>query len=138
MRDSCQQPIICQSLAVALKTGFRPGLGGFHGKKGNGRGGYREGLPFRGEGFRRGVDQTGPLKEVFLREAVAEASLRIPDMRRSLPRGLYFADETGREAHMAKFARLAAEIAGKASFDELYRPSRANSYAGRGLLCVEP
>ncbi len=120
--------------------------------------GDRDGLPFRGEGFRKGVDETGELKETFvlnageclyvprgtahrapnhgdepslhitvgilvqtwaefMLEAVAEASLRIPEMRNSLPRQLYFDEGKAREEHAAKFAQFAREIAEQASFD---------------------
>ncbi|MDE1466932.1 cupin domain-containing protein [Aurantiacibacter sp. D1-12] len=120
--------------------------------------GDRDGLPLRGEGFQKGVDETGPLKEKFvleagecvyvprgtahrapnhgdepslhitvgiltqtwaefMLEAVAEASLRIPEMRHSLPRDLYFSDEQAREGHATQFAQLIGEIARKASFD---------------------
>ena len=120
--------------------------------------GDRDGLPFRGEGFRKGVDETGELKEKFvleagqcvyvprgtahrapnhgsepslhitvgiltqtwaefMLEAVAEASLRIPEMRRALPRDLYFAEGAAREAHALQFQRLVSELAQQASFD---------------------
>ncbi|WAT19029.1 hypothetical protein OZN62_05540 [Aurantiacibacter sp. MUD11] len=52
----------------------------------------------------------------FMLEAVAEASLRIPELRHSLPRDLFF-DEGNRAAHKAEFERLAQAIADKASFD---------------------
>lgn len=52
----------------------------------------------------------------FMLEAVAEASLRIPEMRHSLPRDLFFADGNG-AAHKAEFERLAKAIADNASFD---------------------
>lgn len=52
----------------------------------------------------------------FMLEAVAEASLRIPEMRHSLPRSLYF-DTTQREANAALFQQIMAKLADKASFD---------------------
>lgn len=120
--------------------------------------GDRDGLPFRGEGFRKGVDETGELKErfvleagecvyvprgtahrapnhgdepslhitvgilvqtwaEFMLEAVAEASLRIPAMRHSLPRSLFFDEGKTRETHAEQFRRLVREIADSASFD---------------------
>lgn len=53
----------------------------------------------------------------FMLEAVAEASLRIPEMRQSLPRDLYFADDATRAEHAAEFSRLMGEIGKLASFD---------------------
>ena len=50
----------------------------------------------------------------FMLEAVAEASLRIPEMRRSLPRGMCFAEA---EEHAQTFRRLAQEIANTVSFE---------------------
>ncbi|QZH75435.1 MAG: hypothetical protein JY451_02110 [Erythrobacter sp.] len=120
--------------------------------------GDRDGLPFRGEGFRKGVDETGELKESFvleagqclyvprgtshrapnhgdepslhitvgilvqtwaefMLEAVAEASLRIPEMRHSLPRGMYFDSAEAQTVHAATFRRLVGELADKASFE---------------------
>ena len=52
----------------------------------------------------------------FMLEAVAEASLRIPAMRNSLPRDLFF-DQGNGPQHKAMFEQLAQEIAAKASFD---------------------
>lgn len=52
----------------------------------------------------------------FMLEAVAEASLRIPEMRNSLPRDLFF-DQGNGPQHKAMFEQLAQEIAAKASFD---------------------
>ncbi len=119
--------------------------------------GQRDGLPFRGENFRKDRDDPGDLSETFvlepgqclyvprglahraltegdeaslhitvgilvqtwaefMLEAVAEASLRIPAMRQSLPRSLYF-DESKREENAALFRALLDQIHAKASFD---------------------
>ncbi len=52
----------------------------------------------------------------FMLEAVAEASLRIPEMRQSLPRDLFF-DQGNAAAHRTEFKRLAKAIGNGASFD---------------------
>ncbi|MGB3796177.1 MAG: cupin domain-containing protein [Alteraurantiacibacter sp.] len=52
----------------------------------------------------------------FLLEAVAEASLRIPELRQSLPRDLFFETEN-RDAYMAQFKQAASAIVDKASFE---------------------
>ncbi len=52
----------------------------------------------------------------FMLETVAEASLRIPEMRNSLPRSLYF-DESKKEENAALFQSLLDQIHQKASFD---------------------
>lgn len=52
----------------------------------------------------------------FMLEAVAEASLRLPEMRHSLPRSLYFDPERKAE-NTAIFDRLLEELRQKASFD---------------------
>lgn len=119
--------------------------------------GQREELPFRGEGFRKGHDDVGELKDTFILgpgeclyvprglahraltegdepslhitvgilvqtwaefmlEAVAEASLRIPEMRQSLPRSLYFNDDE-RSKNEAIFRSLIDHLGEKASFE---------------------
>lgn len=119
--------------------------------------GQREGLPFRGERFRKDHDDPGELKAEFVLEpgqclyvprglahraenegtepslhitvgilvqtwaefvleTVAEASLRIPELRQSLPRSLFF-DPGRRAENEALFNRLMDEIRAKASFD---------------------
>lgn len=52
----------------------------------------------------------------FLLETVAEVGLRVPEMRQSLPRSLYF-DPSQRDANQALFRALMAQVAEKASFD---------------------
>lgn len=52
----------------------------------------------------------------FMLEAVAEASLRIPEMRHSLPRSLYF-DGGQRDANEAEFRQILAQMVEKISFD---------------------
>lgn len=52
----------------------------------------------------------------FMLEAVAEASLRMPEMRHSLPRSLYF-DAGQRDANEAAFRQILAQLVEKASFD---------------------
>ena len=52
----------------------------------------------------------------FMLEAVAEASLRTPEMRHSLPRSLYF-DATQRDANEAAFRAILAQMVEKISFD---------------------
>lgn len=120
--------------------------------------GERDGLPYRGEGFRKDQDDPGELRErfvleqgeclyvprgtahrasnhgtapslhitvgilvqtwaEFMLEAVAEASLRIPEMRRSLPRDLFFGDRDTKDRHAETFHRLACELAERASFE---------------------
>jgi bifunctional lysine-specific demethylase and histidyl-hydroxylase NO66 len=119
--------------------------------------GQRDGLPFRGEKFRKDHDDPGELKAEFvlepgqclyvprgmahratnegaepslhitvgilvqtwaefLLEAVAEVTLRSPDMRKSLPRSLFF-DPAARAENAATFQHLMNELARKASFD---------------------
>ena len=119
--------------------------------------GDRDGLPFRGEGFRKGVDETGELKEKFVLEAgqclyvprglahrapnhgdtpslhitvgilvqtwaefvleaVAEAGLRIPEMRRSLPRDLLLGAGDAQQANEQTFRDLMDKLADTASF----------------------
>lgn len=135
--------------------------------------GDREALPFRGEGFRKGQDDTGELKEnfvleageclyvprgtshrapnhgtepslhitvgilvqtwaEFMLEAVAEASLRIPEMRRSLPRDLFFDRSKAQSDHAAMFRQLADEIAEKASFDATLAAFSGNFIRAQG------
>ncbi|WP_338241038.1 cupin domain-containing protein [Aurantiacibacter hainanensis] len=67
----------------------------------------------------------------FMLEAVAEASLRIPEMRRSLPRDLFF-DGGNREAHKASFERLARAIADSASFDATLAAFSGNFVRSQG------
>lgn len=52
----------------------------------------------------------------FMLEAVAEVSLRMPEMRHSLPRSLYF-DPDQRAANEAVFNAMLAQLVEKASFD---------------------
>lgn len=52
----------------------------------------------------------------FLLETVAEASLRIPGLRNSLPRSLYF-DEAARAQHRQEFAGLLAQVCETADFE---------------------
>jgi len=67
----------------------------------------------------------------FILEAVAEASLRIPEMRQSLPRSLYF-DASKREEHAALFAGLLAKIGEQASFDATLSAFGSNFVMGQG------
>ncbi len=67
----------------------------------------------------------------FMLEAVAEASLRIPEMRRSLPRDLYF-DEGNRETHKQAFQRLAKAISDTASFDATLSAFSGNFVRSQG------
>ena len=135
--------------------------------------GDRDGLPFRGEGFRKGVDETGELKEKFvleageclyvprgtahrapnhgnepslhitvgilvqtwaefMLEAVAEASLRIPEMRRSLPRDLFFDREGALANHEGMFRQLSDEIAAKADFEATLNVFSGNYVRAQG------
>ncbi|MBH5323263.1 cupin domain-containing protein [Aurantiacibacter sediminis] len=135
--------------------------------------GDRDGLPFRGESFRKDHDDPGELKETFILqpgeclyvprgtahrapnhgdepslhitvgilhqtwaefmlEAVGEATLRIPEMRHSLPRKLFFDDGTERADHAAKFSRLMSEIAEKASFDATLAAFSGNFVKAQG------
>ena len=134
--------------------------------------GDREGLPFRGEGFRKGVDDVGELRASFvletgqclyvprgtahraltrgdqpslhitvgvlaqtwadfMLEAVAEASLRVPGIRRALPHDLYFAREK-REEYRAEFARLIQSIADTADFGAIMQVFRGNFISEQG------
>lgn len=135
--------------------------------------GDRDGLPFRGEGFRKGVDDTGELKETFvleagqclyvprgtshrapnhgtepslhitvgilvqtwaefMLEAVAEASLRIPEMRHSLPRGMYLDGAEAQAGHAAMFQRLVGQLAEKASFEATHAVFSGNFIRAQG------
>ncbi|RIV87830.1 cupin domain-containing protein [Aurantiacibacter zhengii] len=67
----------------------------------------------------------------FMLEAVAEASLRIPEMRHSLPRDLYF-EEGDRAAHKAMFERMARAIADTASFDATLSAFSGNFVRSQG------
>ncbi|TIX51389.1 cupin domain-containing protein [Alteraurantiacibacter aquimixticola] len=67
----------------------------------------------------------------FMLEAVAEASLRIPQMRQSLPRSLYF-DEGKRSEHAAMFADLMAQLGREASFDATLAAFGSNFVQGQG------
>ncbi len=67
----------------------------------------------------------------FMLEAVAEASLRIPEMRRSLPRDLFF-DAGNRDAHREAFRRLADAIADSASFDATLAAFSGNFVRSQG------
>lgn len=134
--------------------------------------GDREGLPFRGEGFRKGVDEVGELRESFvletgqclyvprgtahraltrgdqpslhitvgvlvqtwadfMLETVAEASLRIPELRRSLPHDFYFAAEK-RDEYRAEFTRLVQAIAETADFGAIMQVFSGNFISEQG------
>lgn len=134
--------------------------------------GQRDGLPFRGESFRKNHDETGELRETFvlepgeclyvprglahraetegdeaslhvtvgilvqtwaefMLEAVAEASLRMPELRQSLPRSLYF-EQGDRPANEALFRRLMHEIADKASFEATLAAFGSNFVMNQG------
>ena len=134
--------------------------------------GARENLPFRGEGFRKGVDEVGELREQFvletgqclyvprgtahraltrgdqpslhitvgvlvqtwadfMLETVAEASLRIPELRRSLPHDFYFAPEK-REEHRAEFTRLIHALADTADFNAIMQTFSGNFISEQG------
>jgi bifunctional lysine-specific demethylase and histidyl-hydroxylase NO66 len=67
----------------------------------------------------------------FMLEAVAEASLRIPEMRRSLPRDLSF-DEGNRDSHRQAFQRLAQAISDTASFDATLSAFSGNFVRSQG------
>lgn len=129
--------------------------------------GDRDGLPYKGEGFRNGRDDPGELRETFvlragecayvprgtahrapnhgdeislhitvgilgqtwaefMLEAVAEASLRIPELRHSLPRSLFVEDHGGADDNAAVFHRLIREIADTASFEATRAAFAAN------------
>lgn len=135
--------------------------------------GDRDGLPYKGEGFRKDHDDTGELKEKFvlnpgeclyvprgtahrapnhgdepslhitvgilvqtwaefMLEAVAEASLRVPEMRRSLPRDLFFEGGEVMENHAKTFRHLVGELAEKASFDATLAAFSGNFVRGQG------
>lgn len=135
--------------------------------------GDRDGLPFKGEGFRKGVDETGELKEKFvlsageciyvprgtahrapnhgdepslhitvgilvqtwaefMLEAVAEASLRIPEMRNSLPRDMFFNRERAQSDHAAMFRHLSDEIAAQANFEATLNAFSGNFVRAQG------
>ncbi len=134
--------------------------------------GQREGLPYRGENFRKDHDDPGELRETFvlgpgeclyvprglahraltegdeaslhitvgilvqswaefMLEAVAEASLRIPEMRHSLPRSLYF-DPSKREENEAIFRKLMEAVQNKASFDATLSAFGSNFVIAQG------
>ena len=67
----------------------------------------------------------------FMLEAVAEASLRLPELRHSLPRDLFF-DAGNREDHRAVFNRLANTIADSASFDATLAAFSGNFVRSQG------
>ena len=135
--------------------------------------GDRDGLPFKGEGFRRGHDETGELKESFvlqpgeclyvprgtahrapnagdepslhitvgiltqtwaefILEAVAEASLRIPQTRHSLPRDLFFEGGEVTERHARTFRQLIEELAATTSFEATLAAFSGNFVRGQG------
>lgn len=134
--------------------------------------GQRDGLPFKGENFRKDHDDPGELRETFIMEpgeclyvprglshraetegdeaslhitvgilvqtwaefmleAVAEASLRLPELRQSLPRSLYF-DPDRRAANEETFRRLMREVADKASFDATLAAFGSNFVMNQG------
>jgi len=67
----------------------------------------------------------------FMLEAVGEASLRIPGLRKSLPRALFFAEgETGR--HKQHFAALLAEVCQEADFEVVRDMFADNFVRGQG------
>ena len=135
--------------------------------------GDRDGLPCKGESFRKGVHDTGELKEkfvlnpgeclyvprgtahrapnhgdepslhitvgilvqtwaAFMLEAIAEASLRVPEMRHSLPRDLFFESGEVTERHAQTFRYLVNELAEKASFDATLAAFSGNFVRGQG------
>lgn len=135
--------------------------------------GDRDGLPYKGEGFRKEHDDTGELKEKFvlnpgeclyvprgtahrapnhgdepslhitvgilvqtwaefMLEAVAEASLRVPEMRHSLPRDLFFEGGEVMQRHGETFRHLAQELASKASFEATLAAFSGNFVRGQG------
>jgi hypothetical protein len=67
----------------------------------------------------------------FMLEAVAEASLRIPELRQSLPRSLYF-DTDQRAANEDTFRRLMHEVADKASFEATLAAFGSNFVMNQG------
>lgn len=67
----------------------------------------------------------------FMLEAVAEASLRIPQMRASLPRSL-FLDDSAREENAAIFHRLMDEVRERASFEATRAAMGGNFVLGQG------
>ncbi len=134
--------------------------------------GARDGLPFRGEGFRKGIDDPGELSAQFvletgqclyvprgtahraltrgdqpslhitigvlvktwadfMLEAVAEASLRVPGLRRALPHDMFFASER-HEDHRTDFARMLSEIAATADFEAILATFGGNFFAEQG------
>jgi bifunctional lysine-specific demethylase and histidyl-hydroxylase NO66 len=134
--------------------------------------GQRDGLPFRGENFRKDHDDPGDLRETFILEpgeclyvprgmahraetegddaslhitvgilvqtwaefmleAVAEASLRLPELRQSLPRGLYF-DSAARSDNEATFRRLIQQIADTSSFEATLAAFGSNFVMNQG------
>ena len=134
--------------------------------------GQREGLPFRGEKFRRDHDDPGELKAEFVLEpgqclyvprglahraenegaepslhitigilvqtwaefvleTVAEATLRIPELRHSLPRSLFFEPDK-RAENEALFNRLMDEIRAKASFEATLATFGSNFIMSQG------
>jgi hypothetical protein len=68
----------------------------------------------------------------FMLEAVAEASLRIPEMRNSLPRDLYFDPARAQTDHAATFQRLVDELAQKASFAATHAVFSGNFIRAQG------
>lgn len=134
--------------------------------------GASKGLPYKGEGFRKGVHDTGELQDSFILnpgeclyvprglahrapnegdapslhitvgilvktwaefmlEAVAAAGMKIPEMRHSLPRDLFF-DAGARARHRAHFAELLGKIAEDADFDAAYGVFSGNFVMGQG------
>ncbi len=67
----------------------------------------------------------------FMLEAVAEASLRIPEMRHSLPRSLYF-DESRREENAAMFHAMVDKIREKADFEATLSAFGSNFVSDQG------
>ena len=135
--------------------------------------GDRDGLPYKGESFRKDHDDTGELKETFvlnpgeclyvprgtahrapnhgdepslhitvgilvqtwaefMLEAVAEASLRVPEMRHSLPRDMFFEGGDVRARHAQTFRGLIDELAAKASFEATLGAFSGNFVSGQG------
>ncbi len=134
--------------------------------------GQRDGLPYRGENFRKDHDDPGELRETFvlgsgdclyvprglahraltegdeaslhitvgilvqswaefMLEAVAEVSLRLPEMRHSLPRTLFF-DPAKRDENEAIFRRLMDEVQKNASFAATLSAFGSNFVIGQG------
>jgi len=67
----------------------------------------------------------------FMLEAVAEASLRMPELRRSLPHDLYFAPDK-RAEYRAQFGQLIQGLADTADFDAILQAFSGNFIREQG------